>query len=303
MNPKDYGTVGVIGLGSMGLGMAQSLKRAGFDVIGCDVSAAARARFAPDGDHATGSAADLASCEAIVSVVINADQVEAILFGSDGLAKSMRRGAIVIACSTVAPAFAKSTAEALAARGLLYLDAPISGGQAKAAAGALTVMASGTGAAFAKAGPLMDAMAETVYRLGDEPGQGSSVKMINQLLAGVHIAAASEAMALGIKVGIDPQTLYDVICKSAGCSWMFENRVPRILAGAYQPPQSSVNIFTKDLGIVLDTARRQTFPTPLAAAAYQLFTMAAAAGMGADDDSSVVRVYERLSDIVLPKGQ
>ncbi len=301
MGEQGYGAVGVIGLGSMGLGMAQSMKRTGFETIGCDVSDAALERFAAEGGRTTRAAAELGpECEAIVSVVINAQQVETILFGAGGLADAMRPGAIFLACSTVPPAFAKQTADRLAERGVLYLDAPISGGQAKAAEGALTIMASGSEAAFAKAGPVLDAMAETVYRLGDEAGQGSSVKMINQLLAGVHIAAASEAMAFGIKVGIDPETLYEVICKSAGSSWMFQNRVPRILAGDYHRPQSTVNIFTKDLGIVLDTARQHSFPSPLAATAHQLFTMAASAGMGGDDDSSVARVYERLSEIELP---
>jgi 3-hydroxyisobutyrate dehydrogenase len=137
---------------------------------------------------------------------------------------------------------------------------------------------------------VFDAIAAKLYRLGDEPGQGSTVKMINQLLAGVHIAASAEAMALGIKAGADPAALYEVISNSAGSSWMFQNRVPHILDGDYTP-HSAVNIFIKDLGIVLDSARKESFPLPLTATAHQMFLSAAAAGHGAEDDAAVIKIF------------
>ncbi len=152
------------------------------------------------------------------------------------------------------------------------------------------MMAAGPDAAFDAAKPLLDAIAEKIYRLGREPGQGSQVKLVNQLLAGVHIAASAEAMALGIKIGCDPATLYEVICNSAGGSWMFQNRVPHILAGDYTP-LSAVNIFVKDLGIVLEAAKRNTMPLPLSAAAHQMFLTAAAQGLGGEDDSAVVKIF------------
>jgi 3-hydroxyisobutyrate dehydrogenase len=160
-------------------------------------------------------------------------------------------------------------------------------------------MASGPPAAFDRCASLFDAIAAKLYRLGDQPGQGSTVKMINQLLAGVHIAAAGEAMALGIKAGADPATLFDVISNSAGSSWMFQNRVPHILAGDYTP-LSAVNIFVKDLGLVLDSARKLSFPLPLTATAHQLFLAAAAAGHGAEDDSAVIKTYPGID---LPKAK
>jgi 3-hydroxyisobutyrate dehydrogenase len=163
----------------------------------------------------------------------------------------------------------------------------------------MTVMASGTPAAFDKAGPVLDAVASNVWRLGDEAGIGSTVKMVNQLLAGVHIATAAEALALGIRAGADPQTLFDVISTSAGSSWMWQNRVPHILAGD-DTPLSAVNIFVKDLGIVLDQARQLTFPLPMASAAHQLFLAAAAAGHGGRDDAFVIRVWQALAGIALP---
>jgi L-threonate 2-dehydrogenase len=161
------------------------------------------------------------------------------------------------------------------------------------------VMASGPQAAFALVEPVLEAMAGKVWQLGPEAGAGSTVKMVNQLLAGVHIAAAAEAMALGIRAGADPQTLYDVITTSAGNSWMFQNRVPHILAGD-DTALSAVNIFVKDLGIVLDQARGLTFPLPLASAAHQLFLAAAAGGHGTRDDAFVIRVWQALTGIELP---
>jgi 3-hydroxyisobutyrate dehydrogenase len=164
----------------------------------------------------------------------------------------------------------------------------------------MSIMASGAREAFARAQPVLDAIATRVYRLGEHPGMGSKVKMINQLLAGVHIAASAEAMALGIRAGVDPNVLYEVICNSAGASWMFQNRVPHILAGDYTP-LSAVNIFVKDLGIVLDSAKKLTFPLPLTATAHQMFIMAGARGHGLEDDSAVVKVFQTISGIPLPE--
>ena len=143
-------------------------------------------------------------------------------------------------------------------------------------------------------------MTATLYELGDAAGTGAAFKMVNQLLAGAHIAAACEAMAFAARQGLDLQKVYEVITRSAGNSWMFENRVPHILSGDYTP-LSSINIFTKDLGIVLDMARAQSFPVPVAGAALQMFLMTAAAGMAADDDASVARLYAHVAGIDLPK--
>jgi putative dehydrogenase len=162
----------------------------------------------------------------------------------------------------------------------------------------MTMMAAGVPEAFALCEPVLGAIATKVYRLGEAPGAGSKVKMINQLLAGVHIAAAAEAMALGIKAGADPKVLYDVITNSAGNSWMFQNRVPHILAGDYAP-RSAVNIFVKDLGIVLEAGKKSTLPLPLSAAAHQMFLMAAAAGHGREDDAAVIKIFPGVD---LPKG-
>lgn len=293
--------VGVLGLGSMGLGVARTLLSKGFTVNAYDVRAQVVKDFAKQGGVACASPADVgAASDIVIVLVVNADQTQEALFGAQGAAGKMRRGSVVIASATVAPAFAESLGTQLDAKGILLIDAPVSGGAARAAKGELSVMASGDPAAFTKAQSVLDAIAAKVYRLGDAPGMGSKVKMINQLLAGVHIAASAEAMALGIRAGVDPNVLYEVISNSAGSSWMFQNRVPHILAGDYTP-LSAVNIFVKDLGIVLDSARKSTFPLPLTATAHQMFLMAGAHGLGGEDDSAVVKVFQTLSGIELPK--
>lgn len=290
--------VGVIGLGSMGGGVARSLLRAGFDVSVCDVRPAVVQSFVELGAKACASPAALgADCDVVVVLVVNAEQAESVLFGADGVAASLAKGSAVIMSVTLPPAYAEALEGRLFERGILLLDAPVSGGEAKAAAGEMTVMASGSPQAFARCESVLAAIAQKVYRLGDAAGTGSKVKMVNQLLAGVHIAAAAEAIALGIKAGADPAVLYEVISNSAGASWMFQNRVPHILEGDYTA-RSAVNIFVKDLGIVLDVGKSARFPLPLTAAAHQMFLMAAAAGHGAEDDSAVVKIFP---GITLPK--
>ena len=194
-------------------------------------------------------------------------------------------------CSTVDPNVSIAFERRLEAIGLLYVDAPISGGAAKAASGEMTVMARGRARPRGQcAEPLLDAMAAKVYRLGDRAGNGSKVKIINQLLAGVHIAAAAEAMALGLREGVDAAALYEVITHSAGNSWMFENRMAHVLAGDYTP-LSAVDIFVKDLGLVLDTARATKFPLPLASTAHQMFMQASTAGFAKEDDAAVIKIF------------
>ena len=283
--------VGVIGLGAMGMGIAQSLLRAGFEVHACDMRPEAVQKLVDAGAHAAASPAEFGSkVDALLIVVVNAQQTEQVLFGEHGAAAHLMPGTVVIASATVAPEFAEELGARLTAMGLRFIDAPISGGAAKAASGEMSVMAAGDPDTFAVCADLFKAICAKLYRLGDLPGQGSKVKMINQLLAGVHIAAAAEAMALGLRAGCDPDALYEVISNSAGSSWMFQNRVPHILKGDYTP-LSAVNIFVKDLGIVLDYAKKNVFPLPLSATAHQMFMQASAAGYGAQDDSAVVKVF------------
>ena len=284
-------SVGVIGLGAMGLGIAESLRRSGFVPKVFDVRSKVAEEFAREGGQACKSLAELAeNSDVVVSVVVNAAQTESVLFGADSVAASMKPGSVFVMCSTVDPGVSIGFEERLTQLGILYIDAPISGGAAKAASGEMTMMTSAKPDAYAKAYQVLEAMAGKVYRLGDRAGAGSKVKVINQLLAGVHIAAAAEAMALGLREGVDPKALYEVITHSAGNSWMFENRMAHVIAGDYTP-LSAVDIFVKDLGLVLDMARSSKFPLPLSSTAHQMFMQASTAGYAKEDDSAVIKIF------------
>jgi len=279
--------------------MATCLRRAGYSVHVFDVRREVAEAFAAEGGVACESLAEVAAaCEVVISVVVNAVQTEAVLFGEGGAAAAMKAGSVFVMCSTVDPDWSIALEKRLAEQGILYLDAPISGGAAKAAKGEITMMTSGHPDAYTRVGDALEAMASKVYRLGSAAGNGSKVKIINQLLAGVHIAVAAEAMALGLRQGVDPAALYDVITHSAGNSWMFENRMAHVLAADYTP-LSAVDIFVKDLGLVLDAARTNKFPLPLASTAHQMFLQAASSGFGREDDSAVIKIFP---GIELPKA-
>ena len=300
----DSQNIAVFGLGSMGFGIARSLLQAGNTVWGVDVVDSQMERFINEGGQASNLETVLDTIDIVICVVLNDVQTQAVLFGGhqetdSGIAAKLKAGACVVSCATVSPQFAKTMETRCQSHGLHYLDAPISGGAAKAARGQLTVMASGSRDAFNGAKPAMAAMAETVFELGDEAGPGSAMKAVNQLLAGVHIASMAEAMTFGMVQGIDPNTLVETISKCAGSSWMFENRAPHIVAGDYTP-HSAVNIWLKDLGIVLDIAKHSTFSAPLTAAALQQFIAAAGQGLGQEDDAAVAKVYAKNVGLNLP---
>lgn len=279
--------------------MARSLIRAGHRVQGFDLNPDAVARLVAEGGQSGAVSEAAAACDILVLVVLNAAQTESVLFGDAGWAAQMKPGATVIACATVAPEFARDMERRCGDLGLKYLDAPISGGAAKAADGKLSIMASGTEAAFAGAAPALEAMAETVFPLGDAAGAGSAMKAVNQLLAGVHIAAMAEALTFGMTQGVAPDKFVEVIRQCAGTSWMLENRAPHIVEGDYTA-KSSVNIWPKDLGIVLDIAKSAQFSAPLTAAALQQFLAAAGSGLGHEDDAAVAKVYARNAGLTLP---
>ncbi|RWC97519.1 MAG: NAD(P)-dependent oxidoreductase [Mesorhizobium sp.] len=294
--------IGVVGLGSMGFGIATSLLRSGHDVYGADVNAEAVERLRAMGGSKVDPKSAAAELNALVVVVLNSDQTEEVLFGDRGLVSELAPGAVVIMCVTVAPDYARSVAYRCATRGLHFLDAPISGGSVKAANGRLSIMASGAPQAFAAARPALDAMAEKVFELGDSAGAGSAMKAVNQMLAGIHIAAMAEAITFGITQGISPETFLEVIPVCAGTSWMLENRAPHVVEGDYTP-RSAIDIWPKDLGIVLDVARKSKFAAPITAAVLQQFIAAAGMGLGREDDAAVAKVYARTAGLKLPRQE
>ena len=289
----------IFGLGSMGYGMARSLLAAGHQVYGFDISDERMAQFVAEGGMPSGRAESISLLDCAVIVVLNEAQTEDVLFGDDGIVAQMKSGAVVISCATITPDAARRNAARCAEAGVHYLDAPISGGSIKAANGALSIMASGTPVAFDAAAPALDALSETVFRLGDEAGAGSAMKSVNQLLAGVHIAVMGEAVAFGLTQGVNPEQLLSVISKCAGTSWMLENRLPHIVEADYSP-HSAINIWLKDLGIVADISKETSFIPHLALAALERYRAAADQGLGLEDDAAIVKPYAKEAGITLP---
>lgn len=297
--------IGFVGLGAMGTPMALNLVKAGHDVWGYDIRPAAVEAFVREGGeraHAAKSPAEAArAAEVLWLMVVSGDQARQVMF-DEGAAAACAPGTIVVAACTQAPASAVALAERLQAAGLRFVDAPVSGGVVGARAGSLTVMAAGAEADLATLQPVLDVLAGRVFPVGTQAGQGSTAKMINQLLCGVHIAAAAEAMHLAERSGVSKQTMFDIISVSAGNSWMWGDRGPRMMQDD-PVVTSAVDIFVKDLGIVLDQAKALRAGMPLSAAAMQMFLAASGLGHGAADDSQVIRAYRALNGVTAPSAK
>lgn len=283
-----------VGLGAMGTPMALNLARRQFHVRGFDMRPGAADALTRDGGEAAASAAEAAKdADGLVLMVVNAEQAASVLFDA-GAADALNKGAVVLLMATCAPAAVKRIGADLEAHGLRLLDAPVSGGVKGATGGTLTIMCGGPDETFALAKPILDALGDKVFHVGPEVGQGAAVKAVNQLLCGVHIAVAAEAMAMAEKAGLDGRLMLQILGNSAAASWMLNDRGPRMF-DADPPVASAVDIFVKDLGIVLDAGRASKVALPLAAAAHQMFLAASGMGIGAKDDSHVVETYRVLS--------
>ncbi|MEO9497013.1 MAG: L-threonate dehydrogenase [Vibrio splendidus] len=289
---SEVQSVGVIGLGSMGMGAAKSCVRAGLDVYGFDLNAQALEELGSFGAKAVSTnAVEFADqLDSVLVLVVNAQQVNTVLFKT-GLAAALKPNTPVMVSATISAEDAKQIEAQLAEHKLVMLDAPVSGGAVKAEAGEMTIMASGAQGTFDTLAPVLNATAAKVYNIGDAIGLGATVKIIHQLLAGVHIAAGAEAMALAARANIPLDLMYDVVTNAAGNSWMFENRMKHVVDGDYSP-KSMVDIFVKDLNLVSDTAQDLKFPLPLSSAALNMFVSASNAGFGKEDDSAVIKVFQ-----------
>jgi len=282
--------LGFIGLGAMGAPMARNLAAAGFELAVFDVDEQ-RTHAAAEGfgARAAGSAVDAASgADALVVMVTNAAQAQAALLGDDGAAAALPGEAAVVLMSTVGP----EAVAALAAEGHPLLDAPVSGGVARAESGELLVMAGGPSELFERLRPVLDAVGATVVHCGERPGDGQAVKLVNQLLCGVHIAAAAEALAYARALGLDPAAVHDTIRHGAAASFMLDDRGPRMLAREFDEPRSALDIFVKDMGLVVEAGAGRGARTPLAEAARALYEEGSAKGLGREDDSGVIRLLE-----------
>jgi 3-hydroxyisobutyrate dehydrogenase len=290
--PDNKARIAVIGLGAMGLPMATHLATT-FAVTGFEPYAPRRAEAESAGIAAESTpAAACAQADFALLAVRDRAQAEAALFAQDGVTSTLRAGCPVILTSTVGPDAARALAAQLASAGYPLVDAPISGGPLRAGKGDLLIVVGADEATLETARPVLDHLASTLTVVGSRPGDGQALKTINQLLAGVHIAAAAEAVALARGLGLDPALVIEALSQGAASSFMFADRGPRMLQ-AYTggaEVKSRVDIFVKDMGIVTDVGRTFHVPLPLAAAAQQLFLIAEAAGLGAQDDSSVVTI-------------
>ena len=286
--------VGFIGLGSMGLPMAKNLAARGFAVRGFDVRPGpVEALVAAGGTKAATIADAASSADALVLMVVNAAQAASILFDSGGL-EALPANGIVVLMATCPPSAVEEIAGRIIAAGRRFVDAPVSGGTVGATAGTLTIMAAAPADTFAAAKPVLSAMGDKVYHVGEKPGQGAMVKTVNQLFCGVHIAVAAEAFSLAGKVGVDMDVLLEIVSGSAASSWMLKDRGPRMLQDAPEVT-SAVDIFVKDLGIVLQAGRDSKAALPLAAVAHQMFLATSGSGSGSADDSQVIRAYKALN--------
>lgn len=288
-------TIGFIGLGAMGGPMARRVIQAGASVRGYDKSKSALEKFEAAGGIIAARCSEAAQdVSVLVIMVANSKQIDLILDDSEDVLATLKKGATIMMCSTVSPDYTRSLEKKLSDKGFNFLDAPVSGGVVGAESGTLTIMMSGQKEAQEACSFILSNVADKVFVLGDTAGAGSAVKMINQLLAGVHIAVAAEAMALAARMDLDTRTVFEIISVSAGASWMFKNRVPFMLENN-TTPRSALDIFVKDLGIVLGEAGRVQAPTPIASMAHQLFLTGSGLGLGRYDDSAVVQVFERLT--------
>lgn len=289
-------TVAVIGLGAIGWGAALSLIREGYSVYGVDINQNVLDRFAKEDGIPCATPLEAARQARVIMVfVVNEQQLEQVLFGDNGAVAEAEEGTLFILSSTIAPSGTTRIAGKLQSSGMKVLDAPVAGGPSLALSGELTVLVSGRANALEIADPMFDAISARVHHLGDEPGQASTIKMINQLLTDVHLAAAAEAFALARKTGVDLETMVKVVSNSTGGSWVFESRAPRLIERNYSP-RSPINNVTKDLGIVDREAELAGLALPMTRAALIMFLKAAEAGFGQEDGIAVSKIIEGNAD-------
>lgn len=295
MNPssiKSGASVGLVGLGVMGRGVALNIIKSGFKLLGRDVNPDSLTWLTSIGGHVAQTPVAMTSeCDVIVSFVVNDAQTEDVLFGEQGLAVTMKPDSVFIACSTMPPKYVKDLSQRLAKLKIHLVDAPVSGGKNGALNGTLTVMMAGDPAICERVKPVLSSFGGNIFSLGSEAGKGSQMKVINQLLCGVHIAAAAEALAMAKRNGLPLDTSLEILKSGAASSWMLADRGPRMVTESFDDVASAVDIFVKDLGLVLDSARQSTFPASMAHAAFLQFIEASSHGHGRQDDSAVIRNY------------
>lgn len=294
--------VGVIGIGAMGMGVAKRLLAQGYEVHVRDIRPEADAEAREAGAVVCSSPEELArACPVVITLVVDATQTEEVVFGAHGVTAGMQRGGVLAMCSTVSPDFSGPLAERLVPHGIRALDAPVSGGPARARDGTMSMMIAGDPQACEQVRAVLDAISGKRFHVSTRTGDGSKMKLVNNHMAGINLAAACEAMAFGLKLGLDPQAIVDVVSASSGASWVFADRMPRVLAGDYTA-RAAIDILAKDLGLALEAGAAVRVALPICAIARESYLGASALGHGSEDDAAVVKYYAAVGGVMLPGG-
>ena len=290
--------IGFIGLGAMGGPMAKHLLKAGYRLSVFDLNPQPMTELKAVGAVEAGSAAAAAlEADVIITVLPACENVKAAVLGAKGVLEAAKSGAVLIDMSSIAPHTSRLVAEEAQARGIKFMDAPVSGGTIAAENGTLTIMVGGDKELLEEQRGILEAMGKTIYHVGGI-GMGETIKMINQVLVGINILAIAEAFVLGTKLGAEPEVLYDVIRKSAGNSFLIDHRVPDyILKGDFTQPGFSLDLLLKDVGLAVESAKIEKVPLFLTAQAFQCLAMASASGRGRLDMSSVIEIVEEAADV------
>ena len=286
--------VGVVGVGNMGLGISNNLIKAGFNVIVYDIRPEPLEQLKKKGATVAASLKDLAQqCSIVLSVLLDYDQNLSVIEGSEGLAENMKEDSCIFVCSTISPEQARDLSKIATASGVRLLDCPVSGGPEGANAGTLSLMIGGDANAVSQHRKALEAIGGNIYHFGDV-GAGESAKAINQLLVGVNNVAVAEAMLLASKSGLDLKEVVNLISNSAGNSWIFQHRAMRMIERDFEA-RGILGILLKDTSIVIDAARSLGLVLPITTLVQQLYQAGVNAGIADEDDSSIVKVLEKLS--------
>jgi putative dehydrogenase len=293
MTERNIESVGIIGIGAMGMGVAKRLRSQGWTVWVRDIRAEAEDEARAAGARVAGTPAELAChCDAVITLVVDGAQTESVVFGSDGLVSGARPGTVLLVTSTLPPGWAAVAAPRLRAQQIDLIDAPCSGGPAKAHSGEMSMMLAAPAAVLLRCASLLDSISGKRFVVSENPGDAAKAKLVNNMLAGINLVAACEAFVLGLKLGLEPQQLFDLVQASSGGSWIFSDRMPRVLRNDYAA-RARLDILKKDLSLLLDVAKEQGYSAPMAQAAHAIFVRASEMGLGELDDAAVAKGYAR----------
>jgi 3-hydroxyisobutyrate dehydrogenase len=294
--------IGFIGLGNMGMGMAKNILKKGFPLVAYDIRDEPLKAIKEVGAQIGQNPKEVGQKARIsIIVVSNYAQIEQVVFGDSGLQEGLSAGDVVIVMSTIAPAEIKSLARALEKTGVSVLDSPISGGKGGAEAGTLSIMVGGEKGVFEQCKEILEAMGKNIYDVG-ALGNGLSLKLVNNLMTIVNECAVAEAMVLAVKAGLDPKIVLDVIPKSAGDSWIFRTRAPRMIDQDFAC-RGELDIVVKDLNYIVDMGRSLKVPLVLSAVTKEVFQMGSALGFGKEDDAAVVKVIQKNAGLEVKEGE